>query len=162
MSNYKQTIYSFTISASGIIVGTVVGSLTYTTIKTITNTLCLFTSKGTFILSLVLGYSADYLFGSRIGYVSAETLNHCSDLFLIKPIDSISTKTATIASVLTGSLAGLTTSILIQSSCYAFQTIYSKTNDIYYSQHNPYNQTYYKNNHKIKTFEQEDYLLLEN
>ena len=147
MSNYTQTIYSFTISASGIIVGTVVGSLTYTSIKTITNTLCFFTSKGTFILSLVLGYSADYLFGTRIGYSTAQTIHSCSDLFLVKPIDSISTKTATIASIITGSLAGLTTSIVLSSSSY----IISKASSYYLSH----------NNNSIKCLEDNDYLVLE-
>lgn len=148
-NSINQTLYSFTISASGIIVGTVVGSLTYTTIKTVSTTLCFFTSKGTFLLSLILGYSTDYLFGSRIGYIVSESINHCSDLFLIKPIDSISNKTATISSIITGSLASLTTCVILSSSSY----IISKASNYYFVSSN--------NSPSLKCIEENEYTIIE-
>ena len=154
-SSINQTLYSFTISASGIIVGTVVASITYTTIKTISSTLCFFTSKGTFILSLVLGYSADYLFGTRIGYTTASALNQCSDLLILKPINSFSNKTATIASAITGSIACLTTCALLSSSSY----IISKTSNYVSYYNKPKYQTYTP--YPMKYVEDDDYLVVE-
>jgi hypothetical protein len=154
-STINQTLYSFTISASGIIVGSVVASITYTSIKTISATMCFFTSKGTFLLSLILGYSADYLFGTRIGYTTASTLNQCSDLFILKPIDSFSNKTATIASALTGSLACLTTCALLSSSSY----IISKTSNYYSYYNKPKYQTY--SPYPMKYIEDDDYTIVE-
>ncbi len=150
-----QTLYSFSISASGLIVGTVVASITYTTIKSITSTMCFFTSKGTFLLSLVLGYSADYLFGTRIGYQTAQTINHCSDLLLISPINNVSTKTATIASVITGSIAGLTTCAILSGSSYIFTKSYK-----YYSYYTkPVYQSYTP--YPMKYLEDDDYTIIE-
>jgi hypothetical protein len=150
-----QTLYSFTISASGIIVGTVVASITYTTIKSITSTMCFFTSKGTFLLSLVLGYSADYLFGTRIGYETAKQINQCSDLLIINPINNVSNKTATIASVITGSIAGFATCVIVSSSSYLITKSYN-----YYSY---YNKSVYQSYtlYPMKYLEDEDYMVVE-
>jgi 3-oxoacyl-ACP reductase-like protein len=153
-----QTLYSFTISASGIIVGTVVASITYSTIKSISATMCFFTSKGTFLLSLLLGYSADYLFGTRIGYETAKQINQCSDLFIIKPVNIVSNKTAMITSVITGSIAGLATCALVSGSSYIISKT-SKLSNHYISHSKPIYQSYTP--YPMKYLEDDDYMVVE-
>ena len=143
----NQIFYSFTINASGIIVGTIVTSFTYSALTTISSSVCFFTSKGVYVLSLLVGYSVDYLFGTRIANVASNNVSTCTDLFVIKPVQLVSNKTATITSIIIGSAAGLATSAILSSSSYFISKMFTKQESL--------------SNNSLKINEKDDFLIIE-